>query len=458
MASLKMLLVLLTAVPVSGQWPFSMWRNEQTLDALASVNQAFSQLPSFYHTTADISKELAEKKCKGMKYHAVKDPANPQFGTALDVVTFKDPHHKGKPNHKVLVVAGEHARELIGSEVALQLVNDLCKDSALAARNKTEYMIVVNANPMSRMMVEGGDFCRRTNANGVDLNRNWDDKFATNGMRENPDTNPGMMAFSEPESRILKKLMEDFKPDTFLDVHSGNLGLYLPNQLAKEHKYAKKVESMLVDVNDHNCKCPLGIADEEVQYKTSGSSLDYAYDKVGTKFAVAMEVFVEKERVQKLRERWADQKSKLDTSSTSFLEIEGKELSQHSLMKSEEDLEAAIQQQEPSSCLSMFNPLEKKLYSRVVKKWSTTLIELSMKGRDVPAMKDQSSMLQTGEEGSSIGHIFRIGAVLLLLVGVWFLWQRFSHLFAKNKEAEATPLAQPKAMGPIQVTDRKSVV
>merc|ERR1719335_342497 len=160
-------------------------------------------------------------------------------------------------------------------------------------------------------MVESGKYCLRANPNGVDINRNWDDNFGTNGVNTNPDTNPGSNAFSEPETRILKKLMEDFQPHTFLDIHSGNLGLYLPNKLSSQAGYAKKIESFLSEVNDHNCKCPLGIADEEVGYKTSGSSLDYCYDKAGARFSIAMEIYVEEDRMAALRQHWEDQKVKL---------------------------------------------------------------------------------------------------------------------------------------------------
>ena len=50
----------------------------------------------------------------------------------------------------------------------------------------------MNGNPKSRRKVENGDFCLRVNENGVDLNRNWDEKWAprTVGYVE-ADTNPG---------------------------------------------------------------------------------------------------------------------------------------------------------------------------------------------------------------------------------------------------------------------------
>lgn len=34
--------------------------------------------------------------------------------------------------------------------------------------------MILNANPISRSKVEGGEYCLRENENGVDINRNYD--------------------------------------------------------------------------------------------------------------------------------------------------------------------------------------------------------------------------------------------------------------------------------------------
>lgn len=34
--------------------------------------------------------------------------------------------------------------------------------------------MILNANPLSRQKVEGGEYCLRENENGVDINRNYD--------------------------------------------------------------------------------------------------------------------------------------------------------------------------------------------------------------------------------------------------------------------------------------------
>lgn len=467
MVSLKLLLVVLIAEPVSAesrQWPFSLWRNANAKQADSLVELKSDEkviMPAFFHTTPQISQKLASMKCDGMSYEKVRDPSAMLFNPAaveLEVVKMA-PHNDGETTHKVMLVAGEHAREMISAETALGVVQELCSGSstALKARKNTEYLIVVNANPRSRKLVEAGATCLRTNPDGVDTNRNWDDNFHSAHEESNINTNPGSTAFSEPETRILKKLAEDYKPHTFLDVHSGTLGLYLPNALVNKDHYAKHVESFISNINDENCKCPLGIANIEVGYQTSGSSLDYIYDKVGANFAMAMEVWAQPEALPELREKWSSQK-KLLKEKPSFLQTDPKK--NFNFIATEQAIEQALQGASKEDCFAYFNPTSEVMYKKTVSKWTNTLIELSITGRKIPA---SSSMLQKPEtpaqkaeqpkQGIPMGHILRVGAIVLLMVGVWFLWQRFSHLFAKNKEAEATPLAQPKAMGPIQVTN-----
>ena len=116
---------------------------------------------------------------------------------------------------RAMLVFGEHSRELVPPELALRLMTDAChlqhaRDAAsdgvalprfagvsgdaaaastgAAAANAAVYAAAVDylvsqpfalklvplANPWGRRQVEQGDYCRRTNAAAVDLNRNWD--------------------------------------------------------------------------------------------------------------------------------------------------------------------------------------------------------------------------------------------------------------------------------------------
>jgi hypothetical protein len=68
----------------------------------------------------------------------------------------------------------------------------------------------------------------RTNANNIDLNRNfptkdWDQLAKTywkKQTRENPRRNPGEAGGSEVETKCAMKLLEEFKPDFIVSVHT----------------------------------------------------------------------------------------------------------------------------------------------------------------------------------------------------------------------------------------------
>eukprot|EP00401_Gymnodinium_catenatum_P022427 CAMPEP_0117591696 /NCGR_PEP_ID=MMETSP0784-20121206/71679_1 /TAXON_ID=39447 /ORGANISM="" /LENGTH=86 /DNA_ID=CAMNT_0005393453 /DNA_START=9 /DNA_END=265 /DNA_ORIENTATION=+ len=81
------------------------------------------------------------------------------------------------------------------------------------------------------------------------------------------DTNPGPKPFSEPETRTFKELVQNFKPTTFLTVHSGTKGMYMPWAYDMEH-LANRNEPEMMDIltkldQDH-CECPFGAAGREV--------------------------------------------------------------------------------------------------------------------------------------------------------------------------------------------------
>merc|ERR1719375_2616537 len=107
------------------------------------------------------------------KSHAGEDG----ISRSIDVVTIKAPD--SQPLNKNFLLFGEHSRELISPESGLHFIRTLCgevpslADHAAKVLRDNEYLIVVNGNPGSRQRVEQGDFCLRTNPEGVDLNRNW---------------------------------------------------------------------------------------------------------------------------------------------------------------------------------------------------------------------------------------------------------------------------------------------
>lgn len=131
----------------------------------------------------------------------------PGQAAQIDVVEIS----RSSKTQKVFILFGEHAREfvhqlvvscicrgrLISAESGLHFVKVLCGEVPSLASvakeilEKSSFMLVVNANPVSRRRVEQvvprivhvekrcvqGEYCRRVNEHGVDLNRNWDDHW-----------------------------------------------------------------------------------------------------------------------------------------------------------------------------------------------------------------------------------------------------------------------------------------
>jgi len=254
-----------------------------------------------YHTSDELAREFLklEESCSIMKVANIT-----QFGKTLQVITIA-----GGPQ-KVTLLFGEHSRELISPEVALRMVKFLCGKAennspaavvrAQRALNKFTFQIFPNANPEGRSIVEGGRYCHRTNANYVDLNRNWDVAWQPGGTKQ---TAAGPKPFSEPEVRIMKAVIEQFKPDVFFSVHSGALGMYTPYAYKKTDEvvlsaahphiadFLSSGKDIMMDVlqtvNKNFCRCMIGPAARNLNYICPGNCMDYAFDNLHVPFSFA---------------------------------------------------------------------------------------------------------------------------------------------------------------------------
>lgn len=182
------------------------------------------------------------------------------YDVSVDIVSIRKPGTD--PKNKFFILFGEHARELISPESALHFIKSLCGQTELSNAEKekiektlsnSEFKIVVNGNPNSRRKVEDGDFCLRVNGQGVDLNRNWDEKWIPADETDSfapADTNPGPKAFSEPETNIFKDAVSEYQPTSFLTIHSGTKGMYMPWAYDMKHLAKKNGKAMMTMLKD----------------------------------------------------------------------------------------------------------------------------------------------------------------------------------------------------------------
>eukprot|EP00927_Polykrikos_kofoidii_P067727 TRINITY_DN63176_c0_g1_i1.p1 TRINITY_DN63176_c0_g1~~TRINITY_DN63176_c0_g1_i1.p1 ORF type:complete len:404 (-),score=60.86 TRINITY_DN63176_c0_g1_i1:52-1263(-) len=344
-----------------------------------------SQYP-FYHTSDEISTELRRlaTACKDANFE-VKDVH--EGNSTLEVVSVS---RKGvsKRANRVLVISGEHARELIGSESTIRFLQALCGEAVVGdvtasnALADSEFMVIVNANPISRSSVEQGDYCLRENPSGVDLNRNWDEH------RDAPMTvvtELGQAAWSEPETRIMKKVAEDFMPTTYISVHSGTVGMYMPwawTTMPPEDRREGQMMELLETLDAKYCKCPFGAAGKEVGYPCPGTSVDWIYDKLNASFAFAFEIWGDPDLMSGLRSRWEEKVSGggyallqrgAHLAHSYFEGLFGHAQSDFvQLAEASASVENAM---EAEMCFSTYNPTEVEQYNRAIDNWAALYME-----------------------------------------------------------------------------------
>jgi len=219
---------------------------------------------------------------------------------SLDVVKVKK--SGASPQTKAFFVFGEHARELITGESALNFMQTLCGQTSESKRatkvlDDVEFTIVPNANPLSRKLVEAGQYCKRTNEDGVDLNRNWSDEHRDASQNVPDDEmNPGPNAFSEPETMLLKSLLDEEKPDIYLSIHSGAYLLGTPlgyTPSTQSVKNQAQMEEVLRPISETYChgECPYGNLAQLIGYKSVGCDIDYVSEKLGVPFVYTWEIY-----------------------------------------------------------------------------------------------------------------------------------------------------------------------
>lgn len=254
-----------------------------------------------YHTTSEIFSRLdflSNGPCQGiLKRKTSFDKLNQLVYYTIDSPT------PGK-KQPVYILFGEHSRELISPELGLFMIETLCKQNNKYSKmtiskilEQNSFLIVPIVNVPGKIAVENGNTCKRTNENNVDLNRNWDIHFK---FTNSEDTASGEFAFSEWQTRILNKLLIDFKAKVFISVHSGALGMYTPpaykmidmkNLTDEKFQKVKKLIKILNVLNEKYCQCEAGPAANQLLYECPGNCMDYAYEKQSIPYSFAFEIF-----------------------------------------------------------------------------------------------------------------------------------------------------------------------
>ena len=239
------------------------------------------------------------------------------YASELLVVTVEPngldtPPTRGTEKTRALYNYGEHGRELITVQVALKLLAQLAKgvdhastlshkslgqQETAAALKDVVLKIVPMENVNGRTKVESGDWCERKNGRGVDTNRNWAVDWGVKEADFDPyEEYPGKAPFSEPEARMLKSLVETFKPHAWVNVHSGMEAMFMPY----DHKPsepsgagAAAMRNVLKDLNAFHCggRCVVGGGGKGVGYLAHGTATDWVYEAANVPVAFTWEIY-----------------------------------------------------------------------------------------------------------------------------------------------------------------------
>jgi hypothetical protein len=153
-------------------------------------------------------------------------------------------YHYGTGETEILFVGGIHGGyEWNTSLVAYQLMDYLSANPSVIPQNVTVSVIpVVNPDGLAKVVGTDGPFTAaqvsksadtqvagRFNANTVDLNRNFDCDWQSQGKWQSKTVSGGTAAFSEPESLAIKNYVDSRTPAAVVVWYSAAGGVFASN-------------------------------------------------------------------------------------------------------------------------------------------------------------------------------------------------------------------------------------
>ncbi|KAF9923153.1 hypothetical protein FBU30_006755 [Linnemannia zychae] len=254
-----------------------------------------------YHSYADhvkwLNAQIAGSKGRAKGFSAGKSfEGRPQAGIRF-----------GTGSKHVVFHGTQHAREWITTMTVEYIITQLLnsKDKKVAGYlKKYTFHIIPIMNPDGFVISQTTDRMHRKNAQpnggciGTDINRNWDSHFAQGGSSDDPcaDDYRGPRPFSTPEAANIARYLRSLpNVAAYLDIHSFSQ-LWMvpfgysstrPGTYAYMDGLAAKAVSALAKV--HGTKFQHGDIFHTI-YQSSGTSVDYVYEVVKAKVAMAVEL------------------------------------------------------------------------------------------------------------------------------------------------------------------------
>jgi carboxypeptidase T len=232
-------------------------------------------------------------------------------------------NNKNKPT--VLFTGMMHAREVMTTEVVLDIANFLLSNNSEEVQNwkdKLRIVLVPQLNPDGGAIVYSGNAFWRKNARkdngttvGVDLNRNfpatWNTCNGSSGSKIS-DSYRGPSAASEPETQSFMKFLKQIKPVMSITYHSYSELIIFPYGCRNQNnpsydtffKLAQSMNAELENDSGEKNKYEVGTA-PEVIYEADGTDLDWQFKELGT-LAYTLEINSSRQGFQPDFKTWRD--------------------------------------------------------------------------------------------------------------------------------------------------------
>lgn len=259
---------------------------QEFLDALDLMHQEY---PNIISQRAAVSDTLTHE---GRPIYFVKISNSPETSLEKPRVLYTSLHHAREPGSlSETLFYMWYLLENYGTNPEVTYLVDNLELFFVPMINPDGYIQNETTNPNG-----GGMHRKNKNPNigssnpGVDLNRNYSYQWGTTGVSndENNDTYPGTSPFSEPETKNIKKIAEQWGIEFAMNAHTySGLMLYpfgaTSNEFAADDTYFNAISALMVKYSGYDNIKSSGL------YPASGDSDDYMYHDHGI-FAQTPEV------------------------------------------------------------------------------------------------------------------------------------------------------------------------
>lgn len=205
-------------------------------------------------------------------------------GREIWMVTVTEPDDAGHKT-EVLFDGATHGEEIIGGEVVLRALEEIVEgygtnETLTSLVEGHELFFVPQVNPDGVAYIPDCDWygnCRK-NANGVDLNRNFDINWGGEGASSDPSsaTYHGPEPFSEPESTAIANVLDTSNIAMHWSVHSGTDLILWPWAYTREAPPERGIYQEVGQTLEDLTGVRHGQA-SDVLYVASGTTKDYSY-------------------------------------------------------------------------------------------------------------------------------------------------------------------------------------